>query len=118
MQIEGLIPFKSCIDQAITSLYFLKISSRCCSSSLVNADDIIIGFYFFGSKKAYSTVLINPSRLTFLNLFMFLFPFLHCCLIFLCYSHSNLILFPLNQKWNIEIQNQDHQDTGNSSHFN
>ena len=53
MQIEGLIPFKFSIDQAIDSLYFLRISSSLCSSCSINATDIIIGLAFSGSKKAY-----------------------------------------------------------------
>ena len=53
MQTEGLIPFKSSIDQVIASLYFLRISNSFCSSSLVNATEIITGFAFSGSKKAY-----------------------------------------------------------------
>ena len=53
MQMEGLIPFKSSMDQAIASLYFLRVSSSFCSSGLVNADEIITSFAFSGSKKAY-----------------------------------------------------------------
>ena len=53
MQIKGLIPFKSSIDQAIVSLYFLRVSSSFCSSGSINATEIITGFAFFGSKKAY-----------------------------------------------------------------
>ena len=53
MQIEGMIPFKSSIDQAIASLYFLRVSSSFYSSCLVNVDDIITSLAFFGSKKAY-----------------------------------------------------------------
>ena len=53
MQIEGLIPFKSSTNQAIASLYFLRISNSLCSSSTVNAADIITGFAFSGPKKAY-----------------------------------------------------------------
>ena len=72
MQIEGLIPFKSSIDQAITSLYFLRISSSCCSSSSVNAADIITSFAFSGSKKAYFNCLgnsfeVNPSELVYVS---------------------------------------------------
>ena len=50
MQIEGLIPFRSLIDQAITSLYFLRIYSSLCSSFSVNLVDMITGFPFSGSK--------------------------------------------------------------------
>ena len=53
MQIEGLSPFKSSIDQTIASLYFLRVSSSFFSSYSVNVDDIIIGLAFSGSKKAY-----------------------------------------------------------------
>ena len=47
MRIEGLIPFKSSIDQGIASLYFLRISNNFCSSSSVNEVEIITGFAFF-----------------------------------------------------------------------
>ena len=53
MQMEGLIPFKSSIDQTIASLYFLRVSSSFCSSDSVNAAEIITGFALSGSKKAY-----------------------------------------------------------------
>ena len=53
MQMERLIPFKSSIDQAIASLYFLRVSSSLCSSDSVNAAEIIIGFALSCSKKAY-----------------------------------------------------------------
>ena len=53
MQMEGLIPFKSSIDQAIASLYFLIVSSSFCSSDSVNTTEIITGFALSGSKKAY-----------------------------------------------------------------
>ena len=59
MQIEGLIPFKSFIDQEIASLYFLRISNSFCSSSSVNAAEITIGFSFSSSKKAYFKCLGN-----------------------------------------------------------
>ena len=53
MQMKGLIPFKSSIDQAITSLYFMGVSSSLCSSDSVNLAEIIYGFALSGSKKAY-----------------------------------------------------------------
>ena len=62
MQIKGLIPFKSSTDQAISSLYFLRISSSFYSSSIVNAADIIKGFTFFGPKKAYFKCLSNSFK--------------------------------------------------------
>ena len=72
MQIEGLIPFKYFIDQAIASLYFLKISNSFCYSSSVNVAKIITGFTFSGSKKAYFKCLgnsfkVNPSELVFVS---------------------------------------------------
>ena len=72
MQIEGLIPFKSSIDQAIASLYFLRISNSLCSSCSVNTADIITGFAFSGSKKAYFKCLgnyfkVNPSEIVFVS---------------------------------------------------
>ena len=53
MQMEGLIPFKSSIDQTIASLYFLRVSSSFYSSNSVNEAEIITGFALSGSKKAY-----------------------------------------------------------------
>ena len=53
MHIEGLIHFKSSINQAIASLYFLRISNSFCSSSSANAAEITTDFAFSGSKKAY-----------------------------------------------------------------
>ena len=50
---EGPIPFKSFIDQAIAALYFLRVSSSLCSSGSVNVAEIITGFAFSGSKKTY-----------------------------------------------------------------
>ena len=70
MHIEGLIPFKSSIDQAITSLYFPRVSNSFCSSSLVSQVEIITGFPFSGRKKAYfkcfgNFLSIKPSELLF-----------------------------------------------------
>ena len=53
MQIEGLIPFKSSIDQTIASLYFLRVIKSFCSSGLINTTEIITYFAFSGSKKSY-----------------------------------------------------------------
>ena len=68
MKIEGLIPFKYFIDQAIAYLYFLRIFNSLCSLSSVNAAKIITGFSFLGSKKAYFKCLgnsfkVDPSKL-------------------------------------------------------
>ena len=53
MQIEGLIPFKTSIDEVIAYLYFLRIASSFYSSCSVNAADIITGLSFSSFKKAY-----------------------------------------------------------------
>ena len=74
MYIEGLIPFKSSMDQAIASLYFLRVSSNFCSSYIVNADDIITGLSFLVIREQTSNDLEIPSRLTLLKLFWFLLP--------------------------------------------
>ena len=68
MQIEGLIPFKSSTDQAISFLYFLRISNSFYSSSSINVADIITCFSFSSAKKAYCKCLsnsfkVNPSEL-------------------------------------------------------
>ena len=89
MQIQGLIPFKSSIDQAIASLYFLRIYNSFCSSSLVNVVEIILGLAVSNSRKAYSYCLgnsfkVNPSVLvsvsfassSLLDIFSILFSFI------------------------------------------
>ena len=53
MHMEGLIPFKSSIDQEIVSLYFLRVSRGLCSSDSIKATKIITGFALSSSKKAY-----------------------------------------------------------------
>ena len=50
---DELIPFKYSIDQAIASLYFLRVSSSLCSLDSVNAAEIITSFALSGSKKTY-----------------------------------------------------------------
>ena len=50
---EGLIPFKSSIDQKIASLYFMRVSSSFCSLDSVNPVEIITAFTLSGSKKAF-----------------------------------------------------------------
>ena len=52
MQIEGLIPFKSSTDQAMASLYFLRIRSSFYSFSSVKLAAMITGFDFSDPKKA------------------------------------------------------------------
>ena len=68
MQIEGLIPFKSSTDQAMTSLYFLRILINLCSFSIVKSATMITGCALLAHKKAYfrylgNSVRINPSKL-------------------------------------------------------
>ena len=55
IQIEGLIPFKSSMDQAIASRYFLRISSSFCFLSSLNSVEMMTGFLFSGCKKAYKS---------------------------------------------------------------
>ena len=43
MQIQGLIPFKSSTDQAMTSLYFLRIPISFCYFSTVKSTAMITG---------------------------------------------------------------------------
>ena len=68
MQIEGLIHFKPSTDQAIVSLYFMRIFISFSSLSFVKFAAIIIGLDFSTLKKAYFKCLgnyfkINPSEL-------------------------------------------------------
>ena len=46
MQIEGPIPFKSSTDQAMTSLYFMRIPISLCSLSIVKSVAMIAGCSF------------------------------------------------------------------------
>ena len=63
MQIEGLIPFKSYADQAIASLYFMRISNRFYSLCFVKSVDLITSFDFSASRKAYFKCLGNSFRI-------------------------------------------------------
>ena len=60
---EGLIPFKSSIDQARVPLYFLRISSCFFSLCYVKSSDIIIRLDFSASRKAYFKCLGNSFRI-------------------------------------------------------
>ena len=64
MQIEGLIPFKSSTDQAITSLYFLGISNSLCSLCSVKSANMIASFDFSASIRHTSNVWPVPLELT------------------------------------------------------
>ena len=73
IQIEGLIPFRSSIDQAIAFLYFLRISNSFFSASLVNPAEMMTGFAFSGCKKAYfkcssNSFKIKPLELVFTSI--------------------------------------------------
>ena len=53
MQIEGLVPFKSSIDQAMTSLYFMRTPVSFYSFSTVKSVAMITGYDLSAPKKAY-----------------------------------------------------------------
>ena len=82
MQIEGLIPFKSSTDQAVASLYFMRISNSFYSSSSFNAADIITGFSFSSPKKAYFKCLGNSFKVNPFELVSIYFSFLSLLLDF------------------------------------
>ena len=68
MQIEGLVPFKSSTNQAMTSLYFLRIPISLCSFSIVKSTAMITGCALSSPKKAYfkclgSSFIIKPLEL-------------------------------------------------------
>ena len=67
---EGLIPFKSSIDQAMVPLYFLRISSILFSLCFVKLADIITDLDFSDSRKEYfkcpcNSFRIKPSEVVF-----------------------------------------------------
>ena len=66
---EGLIPFKSSTDHAIVSLYFMRISSSLCYLCSIKSADMITGFDFLASRKAYFMCLGNSFRINPLELF-------------------------------------------------
>ena len=66
MKIDGLIPFKSSTDQAMVSLYFMRISISFHSLSSGKSAAIITSFDLSTPKKAYfkflgNSFIINPS---------------------------------------------------------
>ena len=72
IHMEGLIPFKSSIDQAMVPLYFLRISSSFFSLLYVKSANIITGLDFSASRKAYfkcsgNYFRIKPSELVFIS---------------------------------------------------
>ena len=113
---ERLIPFKYSINQAIASLYSLRVSNSLCSSSLVNPAEIITGFPFSGCKKAYfkcsgNSFSIKPSELLFSSATSSLYLLDLSALFSLILNTESFSL-----KLSSEIQLQDAQDTRNSSH--
>ena len=75
MQIEGLIPFKSSTDQAMTSLYFPRILISFCSFSTVMLATMITGCALSAPKKAYFICLGNYLRINPLELLSTSCPF-------------------------------------------
>ena len=64
MEIEGLIPFKSSIDQAMASLYFHRILTSFYSFSTFKSVSMITGCAFSAHKKAYLRCLGNSLRIS------------------------------------------------------
>ena len=67
MKIEGPIPFKSFADQAMASLYFMRIPISFCSFSTLKLATMIIGCALSSPKTAYvqclgNSLRINPSK--------------------------------------------------------
>ena len=70
MQIEGLIPFMSYMDQENASKFFLRTSNSLVSISLSSSEEIIIGIVSSFPKNAYlrpfgNYFSTNPSRVFF-----------------------------------------------------
>ena len=64
MQIEGLIPFKSSIYQAMASLYFLRNLINFCSFCTVKSTAMITSCALLAPKKAYFRCLGNSLRIS------------------------------------------------------
>ena len=75
MQKEGLIPLKSSTDQAIASLYFLRISNSFCSLCFVKSASMITGLDLSLPKKAYLRCLCNSFRIKLSKLFSTYYAF-------------------------------------------
>ena len=71
MQIEGPIPFKSSTDQAMVSLYFLRICSNFFSFSSIKSAAMITGCALSTPKKAYFKCLAFSENLQQFFLFFF-----------------------------------------------
>ena len=63
MQIDGLVPFKSSIDQAMASLYFLRILISFCSISTIKSVAMIKSYALSAPKKTYLRCLGNSLRI-------------------------------------------------------
>ena len=59
MQIKGLISFKSSTNQAMASIYFMRIPIIFCSFSIVKSDAMSTKCAFSAPKKAYLRCLEN-----------------------------------------------------------
>ena len=75
MQIEGLIPFKSSIDQAMASLYFLRILISFYSFSTVKSAAMITSCALSAPKKTYFKCLGHSLRISLSELFSTSCPF-------------------------------------------
>ena len=91
MQIEGLIPLRSLIDQAIDSLYVFRIFSSLYSSFSVNTTCIITGFAFSCYKKAYFRLLGNSFNIN-------PYVLVSCSIAFFSLLHEFSILFSFKFK--------------------
>ena len=63
MQIEGLIPFNSSIDQVMASLYLTRIPISFCSFSIVKSIAMITSCALSTPKKAYLRCLGNSLKI-------------------------------------------------------
>ena len=77
--------FKSFIDLAIASLYFLRVSSSFCSSDSINATKIIIVLLFLVLRNHTLIDCVIPLRLTLMSLFLFLLLSVHYCIFLYCF---------------------------------
>ena len=64
MKIKGLIPFKSSTNQALASLYFLRILISFCSFSTVKSTAMITDCALSSPKKTYLRCLGKSLRIS------------------------------------------------------
>ena len=91
MKIKGLIPFKSSINQAMASLYFLRIMINFCSFSFIKPAAMIASNALLAPKKEYFKCLGNSFRINPSELFSTSCPFSSLLL-----DYSALISFRLS----------------------